>query len=436
MDSLLGALESIEICDITVLVEVSEIAIFISTRKGTAYQHVLDHFYCRLRAKQRFAFMMYWLFGTHHSQYGPSASLVSQSQLYSFAKKCNFLAHFSMIVMMLLLALNYVGVRLFVLNGGTGFMFGLLRSSFSIFLIPVLLFLYTSSQSDPMAEQLENERSIVSISGVIFPVTGVVVCGAIRQMAIPIALMFTTVSHVGVIQPAVPVFTTIIAICFRVEKPSTISIISILFCFLGLGVAEELWKNFDGMKGFWLLLLIPITKGLQIVGIQMCTRLSSLKIQLFQILGIIVFVVPFFFYIELEEYSDGKMSVLWNRIRSLSMIQWLAIFYSLIAVILISWRIQIWCVQAVGSITVATYQCLQPVFSFFLARFILGEALTAARLGGSAIICASLLLSQLGKYYTTFKEEKASLELENEEYATMLSSGQTPLLSDSNSIYR
>lgn len=92
-----------------------------------------------------------------------------------------------------------------------------------------------------------------------WPVLVSTVSGCVRQMIVPIALMFTTanaagkhgglsmrlmlcLSSTGIIQPAVPVFTAVVAILYGLEKFCWMTGVAIAFCVVGLFISEEGWR--------------------------------------------------------------------------------------------------------------------------------------------------------------------------------------------------
>lgn len=241
-------------------------------------------------------------------------------------------------------------------------------------------------------------RNIKVDKQAVFPLTVTALAGALRQMIVPVALMFTSATNAGIIQPSVPVFTAFLAIFFSLESGCIYTFISIFLAVIGLIIAGQAW-NFQNIdKGFMLLLLVPLSKGLQVIGLQYASRYErSSVLQIYQIVGLIAFIVPVATILELALYSNWSFTIFWGFVKELDAWSWGALVYSAVSIILVCWRIQILGVQVIGSIGVALYQAFQPVFAFLLGHFVLGEPLLPIQIFGAAVVCVALIVYQYGQ---------------------------------------
>eukprot|EP00922_Rhytidocystis_sp_ex-Travisia-forbesii_P054557 GHVS01080854.1.p1 GENE.GHVS01080854.1~~GHVS01080854.1.p1 ORF type:complete len:504 (+),score=101.58 GHVS01080854.1:167-1678(+) len=238
--------------------------------------------------------------------------------------------------------------------------------------------------------------------------------GAIRQMIVPIALMFTSAANAGLIQPTVPVFTSFLAVILGLETAGVLTCISIIMAAFGLLIAGRAWdvQNLD--KGFLMLLLVPVSKGLQVIGLQFASKHErSSVLQIYQIIGLIAFIVPVATFAELVFYANGSFAKMIGFVGDLDVISWAAVVYSAVSIILICWRIQILGVKIIGSVGVALYQAFQPVFAFLLGHFVLGEPLFIMQAVGAIIVCLALVVYQVGQVQQRqWEKEEIARELQ------------------------
>eukprot|EP00922_Rhytidocystis_sp_ex-Travisia-forbesii_P054558 GHVS01080857.1.p1 GENE.GHVS01080857.1~~GHVS01080857.1.p1 ORF type:complete len:509 (+),score=74.70 GHVS01080857.1:45-1571(+) len=230
--------------------------------------------------------------------------------------------------------------------------------------------------------------------------------GAIRQMIVPVALMFTSAANAGLIQPTVPVFTSFLAVLLGLETAGVITCISIILAAFGLLIAGRAWDVYNIDKGFLILLLVPVSKGLQVIGLQFASKHErSSVLQIYQIIGLIAFIVPVATFSELAFYSHWSFSTMIRFVGELDVISWAAVVYSAVSIILICWRIQILGVKVIGSVGVALYQAFQPVFAFILGHFVLGEPLFIMQAVGAVIVCFALGVYQVGQVQQRQREK-------------------------------
>lgn len=362
--------------------------------------------------------------------------------------------HLLMVLSMGLYAFNYIVLKIFNENNNA-FLFSFLRSIMSIPLVPLLLVLgKRSSKPDPKNIDNENNSDFDRTAYVQMPnqlfynnnsedtikadkerlevvqalmeeetnlsmlekmmnwfkllrlrkeaVPGIFMAslsGAIRQMVVPVALMFTSAQNAGIIQPSVPVFTALLSYAIGLETGSLLTALSIMTCALGLSISGEVWNFRQVDIGFYMLLLVPLSKGLQVIGLQMASKYhKGFVVQLYQILGLIGFVIPVAGILELAFYCQFSFRTFASQITSLTSIAWLCVLYSTIGVILICWKIQIMGVQVIGSIGVCLYQCLQPVFAFMFAAIFLREPMKTPHVIGAIVVILGLLIFQFDKF--------------------------------------
>eukprot|EP00916_Digyalum_oweni_P007852 GHVL01013197.1.p1 GENE.GHVL01013197.1~~GHVL01013197.1.p1 ORF type:complete len:274 (+),score=3.53 GHVL01013197.1:313-1134(+) len=226
----------------------------------------------------------------------------------------------------------------------------------------------------------------------VFPVLLTGISGAVRQMVVPIALMFTSATSAGIIQPSVPVFTAVLTVCLGLEKGTWMKFLSVAICVAGLIVASNISQAHVDF-GFWLLLVVPVSKGFQVVGVKMALgNLNGLAIQLWQIIILVLFVTPISFIAEIGIYHDWSINRWWSSVMAISLLHWGAVIYSVVAIILVCWRIQIFGVSVLGSLAVALYQALQPVFTMILSSLILKVPIRNNQIIGGVIVTVGLVL--------------------------------------------
>eukprot|EP00922_Rhytidocystis_sp_ex-Travisia-forbesii_P024099 GHVS01035387.1.p1 GENE.GHVS01035387.1~~GHVS01035387.1.p1 ORF type:complete len:460 (+),score=71.74 GHVS01035387.1:12-1391(+) len=372
--------------------------------------------------------------------------------------------HCLMLLSMALYAGNYVFFRLFNEHGHSAFLFSLLRTLLSIPFIPLVYYMdpknsYESRRGEevqsssspqtrsagassfdsresyiqegidvptPLDQPQQQQREMVRRRGWwdnlrVHPkarvgLTVAAIAGAIRQMIVPIALMFTSAANAGLIQPSVPVLTAFLAIALRLESGGIFTWVSITLSACGLFIAGRAWdlRNID--KGFTLLLLVPVSKGLQVIGLQFASKYErSSVLQLYQIVGLVLFIVPVATLAELALYTSWSFTKMMAFVGELDAISWGAVVYSAVSIILVCWRIQLLGVKVIGSVGVALYQAFQPVFAFLLGHFILGEPLLAAQAIGASIVCLGLIVYHIGQVQQRkWQKEEVAREMDRQ----------------------
>ncbi|SOV21944.1 drug/metabolite exporter, drug/metabolite transporter [Plasmodium sp. DRC-Itaito] len=238
-----------------------------------------------------------------------------------------------------------------------------------------------------------NEEKLIP-KAAYMPILILSITGALRQVIVIVALQYTDSHNVAIIQPTIPIFTALISYYLKIEKMNYITAFSILLSFFGLAITAEMWslKSFD--LGFYLLLTVPITKGLQVIYINVATKyVSNNIIQLSQMFFLLIITLPFGI---LGEIFINKNYNILQEISQLNMQQFLCILYSTIAIIILCWKIQIIALNYLTPITVSLYQSFQPCFTFVLARLFLNETINAGKIIGTLFIILSLFLYQYG----------------------------------------
>ncbi|SOV75111.1 drug/metabolite exporter, drug/metabolite transporter [Plasmodium sp. gorilla clade G3] len=220
------------------------------------------------------------------------------------------------------------------------------------------------------------------------------ITGALRQVIVIVALQYTDSHNVAIIQPTIPIFTALISYYLKIEKMNYITAFSIFLSFFGLAITTEIWslKTFD--LGFFLLLTVPVTKGLQVIYINVATKyVSNDIIQFSQMFFLLIITLPFGIFGEI--FINKNYNVL-QETYQLTIQQFLCILYSTIAIIILCWKIQIIALNYLTPITVSLYQSFQPCFTFVLARLFLAETINACKIIGTIFIIFSLFLYQYG----------------------------------------
>ncbi|CAD2104376.1 drug/metabolite transporter, putative [Plasmodium vinckei brucechwatti] len=218
------------------------------------------------------------------------------------------------------------------------------------------------------------------------------VTSALRQIIVLFALQYTDSHNAAIIQPTIPIFTALMSYYLKIEKLNYMSFLAILLSFIGLGITVEIWnlKSFD--FGFLLLLTVPFTKGLQVIYINVAAKyVSNDIIQFCQMAVLLVITLPY--GILGEMFVNNNYNVI-KEIYSLTRNQLICIVYSTIAVIYLSWKIQIVALNYLTPVTVSLYQSFQPAFTFVLARIFLNETINYNKYVGTVFIIISLILYQ------------------------------------------
>ncbi|SPJ09791.1 drug/metabolite exporter, drug/metabolite transporter [Plasmodium sp. DRC-Itaito] len=226
------------------------------------------------------------------------------------------------------------------------------------------------------------------------PILILSITGALRQVIVIVALQYTDSHNVAIIQPTIPIFTALISYYLKIEKMNYITAFSIFLSFFGLAITAEIWnlKTFD--LGFFLLLTVPVTKGLQVIYINVATKyVNNDIIQFSQMFFLLIITLPFGILGEI--FINQNYNVL-QETYQLTMKQFLCILYSTIAIIILCWKIQIIALNYLTPITVSLYQSFQPCFTFVLARLFLNETINASKIIGTIFIILSLFLYQYG----------------------------------------
>lgn len=220
------------------------------------------------------------------------------------------------------------------------------------------------------------------------------ITGALRQVIVIVALQYTDSHNVAIIQPTIPIFTALISYYLKIEKMNYITAFSIFLSFFGLAITAEIWNLNTFDLGFYLLLTVPITKGLQVIYINVATKyVNNDIIQFSQMFFLLIITLPFGILGEI--FINQNYNIL-QETYELNMRQFLCILYSTIAIIILCWKIQIIALNYLTPITVSLYQSFQPCFTFVLARLFLNETINATKIIGTIFIILSLFLYQYG----------------------------------------
>ncbi|CAG9472128.1 unnamed protein product [Plasmodium vivax] len=226
------------------------------------------------------------------------------------------------------------------------------------------------------------------------PILILSVTGALRQVIVIIALQYTDSHNVAIIQPTIPIFTALMSYYLKIEKMNYITCLSIFLSFFGLAITAEVWNMGSFDFGFLLLLTVPVTKGLQVIYINIATRYVSNDIIQFSQMAVL-FLITLPFGILGEMFINENYNVI-GEMYNVTTNQFLCILYSTLAIIFLCWKIQIIALNYLTPVTVSLYQSFQPCFTFVLARLFLNETINYNKYIGTIFIVLSLLLYQYG----------------------------------------
>ncbi|GAB68900.1 transporter, partial [Plasmodium cynomolgi strain B] len=226
------------------------------------------------------------------------------------------------------------------------------------------------------------------------PILILSITGALRQVIVIIALQYTDSHNVAIIQPTIPIFTALMSYYLKIEKMNYLTCLSIFLSFFGLAITAEVWNMGSFDFGFLLLLTVPVTKGLQVIYINIATRYVSNDIIQFSQMAVL-FLITLPFGILGEMFINENYNVI-GEIYNVTTNQFLCILYSTLAIIFLCWKIQIIALNYLTPVTVSLYQSFQPCFTFVLARLFLNETINYNKYIGTIFIVLSLLLYQYG----------------------------------------
>ncbi|EKX72953.1 conserved hypothetical protein [Theileria equi strain WA] len=186
-------------------------------------------------------------------------------------------------------------MRDFMLDGGAGPSFILLRSVTSMFLLAYII--YTEPQSSD-TETDKDVRIITLIrnnSRINWVMLCGCACGALRQSILPLAMEGSEASTVGIISPTIPMVTAVFSHILRVEKLTKVTCFCLFLSTIGLTLALNLWDSLGEttLATYFLLMMIPITKSLQVVFLRIARDcFDSFSLVKNQIAISIVFCLP------------------------------------------------------------------------------------------------------------------------------------------------
>ncbi|ANQ09712.1 Transporter [Plasmodium coatneyi] len=247
--------------------------------------------------------------------------------------------------------------------------------------------------SNYFSRLLKNDEKLIP-KVAYMPILILSVTGALRQVIVIIALQYTDSHNVAIIQPTIPIFTALMSYYMKIEKMNYITCFSIFLSFFGLAITAEVWNMGSFDFGFLLLLTVPVTKGLQVIYINIATRYVSNDIIQFSQMAVL-FLITLPFGILGEMFINENYNVI-GEIYNVTTNQFLCILYSTLGIIFLCWKIQIIALNYLTPVTVSLYQSFQPCFTFVLARLFLKETINYNKYIGTIFIVLSLLLYQYG----------------------------------------
>ncbi|CAA9990845.1 integral membrane protein, putative [Plasmodium knowlesi strain H] len=247
--------------------------------------------------------------------------------------------------------------------------------------------------SNYFSKLLKNDEKLIP-KVAYMPILILSVTGALRQVIVIIALQYTDSHNVAIIQPTIPIFTALMSYYMKIEKMNYITCLSIFLSFFGLAITAEVWNMGSFDFGFLLLLTVPVTKGLQVIYINIATRYVSNDIIQFSQMAVL-FLITLPFGILGEMFINENYNVI-GEIYNVTTNQFLCILYSTLGIIFLCWKIQIIALNYLTPVTVSLYQSFQPCFTFVLARLFLKETINYNKYIGTIFIVLSLLLYQYG----------------------------------------
>ncbi|KJP85597.1 hypothetical protein AK88_04764 [Plasmodium fragile] len=250
-----------------------------------------------------------------------------------------------------------------------------------------------NTYSNYFSRLLKNDEKLIP-KAAYMPILILSVTGALRQVIVIIALQYTDSHNVAIIQPTIPIFTALMSYYLKIEKMNYITWLSIFLSFFGLAITAEVWNMGSLDFGFLLLLTVPVTKGLQVIYINIATRYVSNDIIQFSQMAVL-FLITLPFGILGEMFINENYNVI-SEIYNVTTNQFLCIFYSTFGIIFLCWKIQIIALNYLTPVTVSLYQSFQPCFTFVLARLFLNETINYNKYIGTIFIVLSLMLYQYG----------------------------------------
>ncbi|KAF4710100.1 hypothetical protein FOZ63_009612, partial [Perkinsus olseni] len=205
---------------------------------------------------------------------------------------------------------------------------------------------------------------------------------------------FTEATSAGIVQPFVPIGSTMIALAMGLEKGSKHKYASILLGIAGVLVAGRVYAIHELDVGFLMLLGVPLTKAAQLTEQRVAmTHMERAALHMQQLLVLAVFTAALVYVV-----FRGDTSNLWSYVSRMGGVGWASIAYSVIFVLLIEWWIQLKAVRVIGPVTVGLYQVLQPCCCFLLCHIILAESYHVHQLIGAALMILALAAHCYGQF--------------------------------------
>lgn len=202
------------------------------------------------------------------------------------------------------------------------------------------------------------------------------------------ALKHTSTINTSLIAATNPVFTTIFASIFLKDKINARTILGVSFSFVGvlflitngnISVFENMSFNIGDLL---MLCAILCFSSYFIILKNVLTRINPFTLTAYVFIFCAIILLPFVIYENPFSYLPNVTSKGWGSLLYMS------IFSSVIA-----YLIQQISVQRIGPVKTSLYINLVPVFSMFLAYFILGEQITYHKIIATIIILTGVFVT-------------------------------------------
>lgn len=206
------------------------------------------------------------------------------------------------------------------------------------------------------------------------------------------ALKYTTAINTSIIAATNPIVTTLMAFLFLKNKMSGKQILGIVLSFTGViltitGAELEILHNFSFNAGdLWMLAAVTAWAAYGVYSKSAGKEIPPIALTYYSFLVCTILLIPFVLF-----------EKPWEILPSVPVSAHLAVLYMSVFPSVIGYLVQQMAIKEIGPSKASVFVNLVPVFSIFLAVFILGENLDPIKLFTAALIIAGVFICQRAK---------------------------------------
>eukprot|EP01122_Echinamoeba_exundans_P009216 TRINITY_DN3206_c1_g1_i1.p1 TRINITY_DN3206_c1_g1~~TRINITY_DN3206_c1_g1_i1.p1 ORF type:complete len:370 (+),score=65.76 TRINITY_DN3206_c1_g1_i1:27-1112(+) len=203
----------------------------------------------------------------------------------------------------------------------------------------------------------------------------------------------------SILQPAIPVWTTLIATVLRMEKLTWMKALSILFAVGGaatIAISANLNKKSDKTTSIWGIVLLLGNTIASAVYILLMKPILKRGLKPLTITGVAYMVASFVMGGTMLVFGAIKPEA---NIYNFDIVTlWWTVVYAVVIQSVIGYALVAWSNSKIDASIVSVANCIQPMFATLFASIFLHEQLTWIYAGGAALIIVGLALSSIDKY--------------------------------------